>query len=213
MRTKAEIRSVYERIADSFAPTRARPWPEVLEFLDRLPARSRVLDVGCGNGRHLKALVARGHRGIGVDFSRKLLAIGRAEVPSMDVRWIEADATRLPLRGRSVDAAMCIAVLHHMPTRDDRIATLSEIARVLRDGGRVLVSVWDQDHPRFLGIPLDARGDAEIPWTLPDGTKLGRYYHLFQSDELEETIIGSGLHGERFFCIAGNRFALATNHG
>jgi len=213
MQTKAEVRSVYGRIADSFARTRARPWPEVLDFLDGLPARSRILDVGCGNGRHLKALVARGHHGIGVDFSRELLTIGREGIPPADVRWIEADATRLPLRDRSVDAALCIAVLHHLPTREDRMATLSEIARVLLEGGRVLISVWDRDHPRFLGLPLDPRGDVDIPWTLPDGTKLGRYYHLFRADEFQETIIGSGLHGERFFCIAGNRFALAINHG
>jgi ubiquinone/menaquinone biosynthesis C-methylase UbiE len=155
----------------------------------------------------------RGHDGIGVDFSRKLLEVGRVETSPAAVGWIEADATRLPLRDRSVDAAMCIAVLHHLPTVEDRIAALAEIARVLRGGGRVLVSVWDRDHPRFLGVPLDAQGDAEIPWTLPDGAKIGRYYHLFRDDEFLETIIASGLHGERFFCIAGNRFALATKHG
>src|SRR3989304_5479897 len=111
MQTKADVRSVYERIADSFARTRARPWPEVLDFLDGLPARSRILDVGGGKGRHLKALVARGHHGIGVDFSRELLTIGREGIPPADVRWIEADATRLPLRDRSGGAALCVAGL------------------------------------------------------------------------------------------------------
>jgi len=213
MRTKADVRAIYERIADSFAPTRVDAWAEVLEFIDGLPRASRVLDIGCGNGRHVKALIVRGHRAVGLDFCRRLLAIGRAEIASADASWIEAEAGRLPFRDETLDAATCIAVLHHLPTQADRIAALREIGRVLRRDGRVIVSVWDRGQSRFLGLVLDDHGDAEIPWTLPDGSTIGRYYHLFRSGELERTIIESGLHGERFFHSSGNWFALATKHG
>lgn len=213
MRTKAEVRDVYERIADSFAPTRSRAWPEVLRFIEDLPRASRVLDVGCGNGRHMKALLRSGQRAVGVDFSRRLLVIGRAELGTPDASWVEAQAGLLPFREDSFDAATCIAVLHHLPTEDDRLAAIEEVRRVLRRGALVVVSVWDRDQPRFKGPQVDERGDAEIPWTLPDGTRVGRYYHLFERGELEALIIASGLRGERFFRSSGNLFALATKRG
>ena len=119
-----------------------------------------------------------------------------------------------------MDAALCVAVLHHLPSVDERIAALREIRRVLVPRGRVFVSVWALDQPRFRKavearrhLPWEVRGDVSVPWTMPDGVVIPRYYHLFQEGELEELIIGSGLHGERFFRGPGNLFAEASNHG
>ncbi|MEK6988489.1 MAG: class I SAM-dependent methyltransferase [Candidatus Thermoplasmatota archaeon] len=221
--SKADVRASYERIAESFSATRKEPWPEVLRFIRTLPDRARVLDVGCGNGRHARALVDRGLSAVALDFSRSLLLLGRergAEELAGRLHWVEGEATALPLRTGSVDAALCVAVLHHLPTRGDRVAALREIRRVLVPGGRVFVSVWALDQPRFQkmtesqrGRPPESRGDVEVPWTLPDGTVMPRYYHLFQKGELEALIIESGLHGETFFRSGGNWFGQATNHG
>jgi len=217
--TKGEIRGTYERIADSFAASRKEPWTQVVAFVDSLPTGSRVLDVGCGNGRHSAILASRGHTSFAVDFSRGLLE--RARVTGAPrIRWIEAEATRLPLRDASADAALCIAVLHHLPTLEDRVAALREIRRVLVPGGALLASVWDLDHPRFADLlvrrasdPPEERGDALVPWPLPDGSVALRYYHLFQEDELRRLIIESGLLGETFFKAAGNVFVKARPHG
>ncbi len=213
--SKAAIRATYEVIAESFAGTRRHPWPEVLEFVADLPADSRVLDLGCGNGRHARAMIARGHRVIGLDFSRRLVSLGRAEslasARGRRIEWIEGDAAAVPCRDRSFDAATCVAVLHHLPTRDDRIAVLAEIRRVLRPGTRVFLSVWSADQPRFDAV-RDS-GDVEVPWTMPDGSVIPRFYHLFQEGELERLIIESGLRGERFFHGMDNWFAVARTHG
>ncbi|MFA5897018.1 MAG: class I SAM-dependent methyltransferase, partial [Thermoplasmata archaeon] len=159
--SKADVRASYERIAESFSATRKEPWPEVLRFIRTLPDRARVLDVGCGNGRHARALLGRGLTAVALDFSRSLLLLGRergAEELAGRLHWVEGEATALPLRTGSVDAALCVAVLHHLPTRGDRVAALREIRRVLVPGGRVFVSVWALDQPRFQKMTESQRG-------------------------------------------------------
>src|SRR5206468_10287868 len=78
VRTKAEIRATYDRIAESFAARRREPWPEVRSFIESLPRDARVLDLGAGNGRHAKSLSHRGNQAVALDFPLPLLIIGRA---------------------------------------------------------------------------------------------------------------------------------------
>ncbi len=222
--SKAAVRETYERIAEPFAASRAEPWPEVLSFTTSLPEDARILDAGCGNGRHARALASAGHAVVAVDFARNLLLLGRrgsrGRIWGGHIQWVQADAAALPLRGSSVDAAICVAVLHHLPSEDERVRALRELRRVLRASGRLFVSVWAMDQPRFRKavearrhLPADVRGDIEVPWTMPDGVVIPRYYHLFQEGELEQLIIESGLHGERFFRGSGNLYAEASSHG
>ncbi len=222
--TKAAVRATYERIAEPFSASRAEPWPEVLAFTTSLPADARIADVGCGNGRHARALAAVGHHVVAVDFAHNLLVIGRrgsrGRIWGRSILWVQADADALPLRDATMDAALCVAVLHHLPSVEERVRALREIRRVLKSGGRLFVSVWALDQPRFRKavearrhLPSDIRGDVEVPWTMPDGVVVPRYYHLFQEGELEDLIIESGLHGERFFRGPGNLYAEASSHG
>jgi len=218
-RSKASVRATYDRIAASYAAARERPWDEVLDFITDLPAGSQVLDVGCGHGRHARPLALTGQSVVGIDVSRKLLSIGKkATSSSQDFRsieWVGADATALPFPDATFDAALSIAVLHHLPSRADRLLAVTEMRRVLRPGAKAFLSVWSVDDPyleRVLG-GRPKKPDVEIPWRLPDGTTVPRPYHLFKDDELERLIIESGLEGESFFRGAGNRFALARANG
>ena len=216
---KTDIRETYDRIAESFAARRRVLWPEVESFIETLPPGSRVLDLGAGNGRHAKILAGRGIRAVALDFSSRLLTIGRrterGDGHAMRVDWVGGDATSLPFRNASFDAAMCIAVLHHLPLEADRLVSLRELRRVLRRGAPVLVSVWAREQPRFQSAPArpEVDGDVEVPWTMPDRTVVLRFYHLFGAGELERLIIASGLDGERFFHGAGNWFAQARSNG
>lgn len=206
--TQGAVRSTYDRIADSYAAARRTPYPEVLRFLDELPAQARILDLGCGHGRHAGPALDRDHPLVGVDISRGLLIRAKRALPVG--AWLMGSCTSIPLAAGSVDACLCIAVLHHLPTSEQRATALREIRRVLRPGGRLLASVWDQDQPRFRNA---GSSDVIVPWPLPDRTKVPRFYHLFGDGELESLVIASGLHGERFFRARGNRFAEATSHG
>ena len=218
-RSKAAVRATYDRIAESYAAARVRPWDEVLDFITDLAAGSLVLDIGCGHGRHTRPLAMTGQSVVGMDISRKLLLIGKKTTSSAQefraIEWLGADMTRLPFADGTFDAALCIAVLHHLGSSDERLLAVSEIRRVLRPGGKAFLSVWSLDDP-YLEKVLGGRPkkpDIEIPWRLPDGTTVPRPYHLFREGELERLIIESGLEGERFFRGAGNWFASASTRG
>jgi SAM-dependent methyltransferase len=117
-------------------------------LLSELPAGSSVLDAGCGTGRHSAFLADNGHDVLGIDSSPEMLALAAAKVPT--ARLVLAELERIPLPDGSVDAAVCGLVLSH--ARDIRPA-VAELARVLRPGGRLVVS---NPHPFATGL-LDWR--------------------------------------------------------
>ena len=182
-----ENRRVWQSLATSFDKTRTKPWETVRTFLSELPARSRVLDAGCGNGRHAMLVKEAGHEVTGLDLARNLVAIARDKVAADRAKWVEGALERLPFRNDSFDAVMAIAVLHHVRGHSQRVAVLRELMRVLKPGGRALLSVWARDQPRFGPgkepvVPADGRpvepGDAHVRWT-QHGLDVPRYIHLF----------------------------------
>jgi alkylated DNA repair protein alkB family protein 8 len=148
----AHVRELYERIAPHFSATRFSIWPAVRRFLCAQPPGSLILDAGCGNGKYLGPGASGGvrHAMIGTDASLGLLKLCRAAGRGgVDADVARADAAALPLRARCADAAICVAVLHHLSSGARRAAALAELARVLRPGGTALVTVWalEQEAP------------------------------------------------------------------
>lgn len=104
---------------------------------DLLPSsgpHARVLDVGCGDGRHIAAAAARGTYAVGVDYDPAELRKSRARLTGIGPRvdLIAADASRLPFRPEAFDAVICTETLEHLP---DDTGAMREIARVLTPGG------------------------------------------------------------------------------
>lgn len=95
---------------------------------------ARVLDVGCGDGRHIAAAAARGPYAVGVDYAPAELRKSRARLAAIGARvdLIAADASRLPFRPEAFDAVICTETLEHLP---DDTGAMREIARVLAPGG------------------------------------------------------------------------------
>lgn len=105
-----------------------RAYDMALEVARVVPPRTRVLDVGCGNGfiaHHLTALL--GAEVLGVDL---------AEQPAAPINYRRYDGQRLPVVDRSFDAVLLCYVLHHA---QDLGLLLREVQRVLRAGGLVIV--------------------------------------------------------------------------
>ncbi|GFG73825.1 methyltransferase domain-containing protein [Mycobacterium botniense] len=106
-----------------------------------IPAGGTALDVGCGPGTVTAALgraVSPDGLALGIDISESMLARAVRAHSGPQVGFLRADAQQLPLRGATVDAVVCIAVLQLVP---DPSAAIAEMARVLRPGGRVAVMV------------------------------------------------------------------------
>jgi SAM-dependent methyltransferase len=115
---------------------------------------TRLLDVGCGAG--LLALLAnlRGAQVAALDASASLLAIARARIPAADVR--EGDLELLPFADSSFDAVTAVNSIFYA---EDMVAAMRELSRVVRPGGRVVVTAWGPpDRCEFLSavMPLVA---------------------------------------------------------
>jgi|RhiMetdeSRZDD1v2_1073273.scaffolds.fasta_scaffold119208_3 ubiquinone/menaquinone biosynthesis C-methylase UbiE len=139
--------------------------PAVHALVDAWPT-GVALDAACGTGRHARHLAARGHRVIGVDVTPEMLAHARRALPDADLRI--GDLGALPVETASVDGAVCALALEHCERLGPPIA---ELARVLRPGGRLVISDF---HPMQVEL-----GGAAF-FVAADGTagRVRSYAHL-----------------------------------
>jgi len=149
----------------------------------------RVLDLGCGEGRHaITAWLQAPVRVVGLDPSAADLATaaGRAtefEAPADGDRalgWVRGSGLTLPFADATFDCVICAEVLEHIP---DYHAVLEEIRRVLKPGGVLAVSV-----PRF--VP------EWVCWQLSDDYHQveGGHVRIFRTGALTQAIEQRGLH-------------------
>jgi arsenite methyltransferase len=156
-------------------------WQLPIDWLD-IPEGGVALDVGAGPGSITTSLAhAAGPDGLalGVDISEPMLARAVRAAAGPQVGFLRADAQRLPFRDETVDVAVSIAVLQLIP---DPAAALSEIARVLKPGGRLAVMI------PTLRPPVDLW--RALP--LPTGGA-----HIFGEDEVGDILESSGFTSVR----------------
>jgi cyclopropane fatty-acyl-phospholipid synthase-like methyltransferase len=112
-----------------------------------LPPGSRILDMGCGTGRHSVELARRGYRMVGVDLSTGMLNEARkaADAAGVALELIEADATTVRL-DEPVDGAICLCegAFGLLSSRDEGhthdLAVLASIAYALKPGGKLILT-------------------------------------------------------------------------
>ncbi len=164
-----------------------------LEELE-LAAERRVLDLGCGEGRHLHALGLCGTRlrltGLDAGFEslrRARSGFGALGIGEKAAAMVCGDLLRLPFRGGVFDAVICSEVLEHIP---DYRHALREIARVVKPGGRLAVSV-----PR--------RFPERLCWLASPAYRRtpGGHVRIFRARHLREDIERSG------FSFSGRHWA------
>jgi SAM-dependent methyltransferase len=129
----------------------------------------RVLDVGCGPGRHAHAFARRGIDVVGVDIAQTFVDLATASAPA-GASFVRADARRLDYDG-AFDVAVSLCQggfgLVHDDEDDDR-AVLDGMARAVRPGGRVVLSAFSGYFAvRFLeaGDSFDARTGVNLEHT------------------------------------------------
>lgn len=105
---------------------------------------ARVLDLGCGTGRHALELARRGSRVTGADPSPGMLAAARAKAGAERVEWVRLGKGRLPFAAGRFDALVSGLVLEHVP---DLRRFFREARRVCRPGAPLFVSAM---HPAML---------------------------------------------------------------
>lgn len=158
---------------------------------DRLPnlAGLRVLDLGCGAGRHTFEAARRGASVVAVDTDADELATVDGWLDAMraegelaadaPAHTVQADARHLPFDDDGFDVVVAAEILEHL--RDDR-AAMHEIARVVRPGGRVAVTV-----PRW--------GPEVVCWVLSSTyhTVAGGHVRIYRESQLRDRLADTGL--------------------
>ena len=186
-----------------------------------LPVGSRVLDVPCGQGRHAHLLAESGLDVDGLDYSAKLLAVARRRGTGPLLRYTRGDMRKMPARWRGrfhavVNLFTSFGFFTH-PSDDARV--VSELARVLRRGGRLVWHGGSRDGvmARFLardwwtsGSTLFAQerefdplsGILTVTSTWKRGSRTGTREHrlrLYTATRLAELFAGAGLVVEQAF--------------
>ena len=134
-------RLVYEREALRYDNDRSRDLVErqwLEQFGTELPDAGAVMDLGCGAGEPIAGwLIENGYRVTGVDFALPLLELARERWPNGD--WRVGDMRELDLPER-FDGIICWDSFFHL-TPDEQVSCMPTIARHLRPGGALLLTV------------------------------------------------------------------------
>ncbi len=131
----------YDIHAQDFSKSRFRIWPGVKQFLDSLPPNSSVLDIGCGNGKNMNYGAQR-HIMTGLEKSKALTEICH----NQNLNVVQGNASSLPFKDNIYEAIIMIAVIHHI-NPSEHIIVLQEIQRVLKPGGKCLITNWAVEQP------------------------------------------------------------------
>ena len=165
---------LHARLGDAIDPDR-----KVLEGLERIVPLSgkRIADIGTGIGHYPMLLARRTGRTYGIEANPELLAEARrraARSHQPNIRIVEGEPTRLPLRNGVVDIVLTSNIL----PEDGSLAAIEEAQRVLRPGGRlIVVGYYGRDDVAALLEPevVDQAVDAthrRTGWWLRNGFKI-----------------------------------------
>jgi 2-polyprenyl-3-methyl-5-hydroxy-6-metoxy-1,4-benzoquinol methylase len=125
-------------------------------LIENVAAGERVLDIGCGEGRFAGELLREGAEVVGIDVAEEPLRRARTLHPELDLRLVGSDGPwELPDGG--FDVVWAGEVLEHVA---DTAAWLSEARRVLRSGGRLLLSTPAHTRLTLVGLALSRRAFA-----------------------------------------------------
>jgi ubiquinone/menaquinone biosynthesis C-methylase UbiE len=172
------VKDTYNIIASHFSKTRYKVWNGVSKFLDTIPTNQYCLDIGCGNGKNM--LYRTDLKFSGIDICANFVKICQSR--NLDV--IEGNMLYLPYESEIFDNVICIAAVHHMRDKMDRVKAISEMFRVCKKGGSIFVLVWSFVQPENSKRKFNTT-DEMVSWNM-NGTTVYRYYHLYHMNELQE---------------------------
>lgn len=200
----------YDLICEKFSQTRNRFW-KGLGFISKFAKKnSNVLDFGCGNGRLVEIFIDKDIKYVGVDVSEGLINLAKKNVAglrkSRDIQFlkIEPEFKKLPFPSDFFDSIYSIAVFHHLPSDKLRLSVASELYRLVKKDGFLIITVWDLWQSRywknvfknwkdrlFGKSELDVN-DCYISFKDNSGQVFNRFHHAFTKHSLRKLFKKSG---------------------
>lgn len=200
----------YDLICEKFSQTRNRFW-KGLGFISKFAKEnSNILDFGCGNGRLVEIFVDKDIKYVGVDVSEGLINLAKKNVAglrkSRNIQFlkIESEFKKLPFPSDFFDSIYSIAVFHHLPSDKLRLDIASELYRLVKKDGFIIITVWDLWQSRywrnvfknwkdrlFGKSELDIN-DCHISFRDNSGQVFNRFHHAFTKNSLRKLFERSG---------------------
>jgi ubiquinone/menaquinone biosynthesis C-methylase UbiE len=151
-----QVQKAYDRIAAVYEQQKGDALSPRLQQLartivERLEPQAYILDIGCGTGQDMAWFEAQNMKVTGIDISRNMLLFARERTTGS---LIQTSMELLPFCAQSFDAVWCCASLLHIP-KHQAAGVLTEIRRVVRRGGLVMISVQEGDSEEWNGGYVD----------------------------------------------------------
>ena len=156
---KKTVKDGYNAIADRYLSERRRDSGDVRllrELIDRLPAKARVLDAGCGAGVPVSQILSARFQVTGVDFSEAQIELAKKNVPQ--ATFCCKDMTELDFPENTFDGIISYYAIIHIP-RGEHQSLLARFYRILKPGGLALLCLGaehliDDVDENFLGTRM-----------------------------------------------------------
>lgn len=174
-------------------------WVVTDKYLKKLKSGQSILDIGCGNGKLVTGL-PKGVAYLGTDFSQTLIDEAKVLHQEYEFQYGNVLAEKDWAKLGNYDAIFCVAVLHHIPTREKQLFVLRQIKKHLNPQGFVYLTVWNLWQERFLQYHQGEH--VEVPYTqnFPDGSRQWkRYCVAYELPEMVELTSEAGLTVNEIF--------------
>jgi SAM-dependent methyltransferase len=211
-----EISGDYQYRALHHGPSLQRFWHrnkiDVLRTLVGTDAIDVVLEVGCGSGNLLFEGRLPARTIVGIDASQPALRFCVSRRRDPHFHFSRAAGERLPFRARSVDLVILIEVIEHLPQPE---LTLREIARVLRPGGRLVMTTPNYDWPSPWPVLEWLADRSGMVATMKDDQHVTRFgppslAALLRRESFDVVRIGTMYRGSIALALTGTRWADAA---
>ncbi len=170
-------KQVWNNIAEEWHKFKTSPSSYAQEFLKS--KKGKVLDLGSGSGRNLLGLQTKAKIYL-CDFSEEMLKLAkqRAKKENIKTEFVLMKNEKLPFKDNFFDAAICVAFLHCIETKEQREKIVKELFRVLKPKAQVEIEVWNKNSKRFKNSPKQ----RYVSWR----DKGKRFYYLYNEKEIHE---------------------------
>jgi len=205
-----ENEKTWDEIAQTFEKTRHYHW-DLEPLIGKAKKNSKILDLGCGNGRLFEILKEKGVSYIGIDNSKQLINLAKKKYPK--AQFFVGSALNLPFKDNSFDSIYSMAVLHLIPSKQSRLLFLKEAKRVLKKNGRITLTVWYLWSKKYFKFILTSSllkllGKSKLGWKdayIPWQKKYKRYHHAFTKKELVSLFKKAGFKIEKCEYLKRNK--------
>jgi len=190
------VKDTYKIIAKHFDKTRYKKWNSIKDFLSTINKEDYIIEVGCGNGKNLIDLE---NPKLGIDFVEEFVEIcNKKNIPT-----ILGNNLNLPIKDNQSDITLSVAVIHHFSTNEKRLQAIKELIRITKPNGKIFISVWDINNPRF----NISSQDNLIKWNFNNQIYY-RYYYFFQHQELFNLISSFNVQILNSYSEKGNQIVI-----